>query len=99
MIRRRLPRTCAATPTAPWCLFVYASEGGVHDWGTESWRANLADFIKFPGVQAYWKDRQHTYHDALQVEVDVSLRKAGALLSESYDTPGAGASGDSVGTA
>jgi hypothetical protein len=68
-------------------LFVYAAEGGVHDWGIERWRTTLADFMTFPGVQAYWERRGHWFTDALRSEVAAIDHESAAIMGQAYKEP------------
>ena len=65
-------------------FFVYAAEGGVHDWGIERWRTTLADFMTFPGVREYWERRGHWFTDALRAEVTAIGHGTPAILSKDY---------------
>jgi hypothetical protein len=65
-------------------LFVYAAEGGVHDWGIERWRMTLADFMTFPGVQEYWEQRGHWFTDALRSEVNAVGKDSSAVMGRAY---------------
>lgn len=67
-------------------LFVYSTEGGVHEWGAQGWRAALADYITFPGVRAYWDDRHHWYSEAFQSEVNSLVSDSGAVMAQAYAT-------------
>ena len=80
-------------------LFVYSDEGGIHNWGTEGWRVALADFISWPGVQAYWNDRQHWYSEAFRAEVARLKSAPTAVMAEAYERRGSEAADASGSTA
>ena len=56
-------------------LFHSHREGGIDDWGADSYRAAMADFMGFPGIRQYWTDRRHWYSSEFQKEVDQWLSK------------------------
>ena len=51
-------------------LILYGLEGEVHDWGPESFRRAMADFVGMPGVRAYWAGRKHWFAPRAQAEID-----------------------------
>lgn len=68
-------------------MYVYSTEGGVHEWGARGWRAAMADYITFPGVRAYWDDRHHWYSEAFQSEVNSIASDSdsgGVVMGRSY---------------
>jgi hypothetical protein len=65
-------------------LFLYYREGGVHDWGAESFRSTMLDIVGFAGVQIYWKDRKHWFSEEFQKEVAALIAIAEPRMLESY---------------
>ena len=57
-------------------MFHFHGEGGIDDWGADSTRATMTDFMGLPGMQQYWTDRRHWYSPGFQKEVDQWLSKA-----------------------
>lgn len=66
-------------------MFHYHREGGVHDWGFESYRATMIDLMGLPGIQAYWKDRRHWFSTEFQGEVDKYLKEGPGVFLAAYD--------------
>ncbi len=56
-------------------MFHFHGEGGIDDWGADSYRASMADLIATPGFRQYWTDRRHWYSSEFQKEVDQWLPK------------------------
>ena len=63
-------------------LFHFHREGGIDDWGADSTRAQMVDFISLPGIRQYWTDRRHWFSSEFQEEVDqwLSNRPESTLL-------------------
>ena len=57
-------------------LFHYHREGGIDDWGADSYRASMVDLMGLPGFREYWTNRRHWYSSEFQKEVDQWLSKA-----------------------
>ncbi len=51
-------------------LFHYHREGGIDDWGADSYRATMIDMMSLPGIRQYWKERHHWFSAEFQSEVD-----------------------------
>ncbi len=79
-------------------MFHYHREGGIHDWGFESYRASMIDIVGVPGIQAYWRDRRHWFSTEFQGEVDKYLQEDSGRLLATYDLETEG-SGDAGGDA
>jgi hypothetical protein len=65
-------------------LFLYYKEGGVHEWGAESFRSTMLDIVGMPGVQTYWGDREHWFTNEFRSEVADLIREAVPRMMESY---------------
>ena len=65
-------------------LFLYYQEGGVHDWGAESFRSTMLDIVGMPGVQAYWDDRKHWFSSEFQTEVAGLIELAAPRMLDTY---------------
>ena len=56
-------------------LFHYHREGGIDDWGADSYRASMIDLMGLPGFRQYWTNRRHWYSSEFQKEVDQWLSR------------------------
>ncbi len=65
-------------------LFHYHREGGIDDWGANSYRATMVDFMGFPGFKQYWTDRRHWFSAEFQQEVDQWLSKPSESSLDKY---------------
>jgi hypothetical protein len=68
-------------------LFLYYKEGGIHDWGAESFRSTMLDIVGMPGVQTYWKDREHWFTNEFRKEVADLIGQAVPRMLASYALP------------
>ena len=65
-------------------LFHCHREGGIDDWGANSYRATMVDFMGFPGFKQYWTDRRHWFSAEFQQEVDEWLSKPSESSLDKY---------------
>ncbi len=65
-------------------MFHFHGEGGIDDWGADSTRATMTDFMGFPGFQQYWADRRHWYSSEFQKEVDQWSKTSDPTLLRYY---------------
>ena len=65
-------------------LFHFHREGGIDDWGADSTRGLMVDFMGLPGIQQYWTDRRHWFSSEFQQEVDHWLSRPSESALPTY---------------
>jgi hypothetical protein len=65
-------------------VFHASREDEVLEWGAEGLRSSMVDILGYPGVQAYWADRQHWFSSDFRAEVNLILGSAEPTLLRSY---------------
>jgi hypothetical protein len=65
-------------------ISLYATEGGVHGWGKESFERTFRDLMAMPGVREWWQARRHWFAPSMRIEMDAMIADAGPSLLETY---------------